>query len=51
MPASENKIINKEMDKIGCCLDIPDKSFIFSQYLPSLFIKKIHAKIPRFITT
>ena len=43
------KIINNEMDKIGCCLEIPDKSFKFSQYFPSFFIEKTQAKIPRFI--
>ena len=47
----ENKIINSEIDIIGWFLEMPDKSFKFSQYFPSLFIKKMHPNIPKFITT
>ena len=38
-PAKENKIIKNEIDKRGCFLEIPDKSEMFSLYIPSFFNK------------
>ena len=51
MPASENKIINKDIAKRGFFLDIPERSAMFSLYLPSFLSKYRQEKAPMFIIT
>ena len=49
IPANEKNRIKKEKANIGLSFESPERSSIFSDYLPSVFIKYRQAKVPIFI--